>query len=36
MLDGVWGCMEVYGFVKCCIVEIIYHNEIYKVCLGTL
>ena len=37
VLDGdVWGCIEVYGCVQCCIVEMIYNNEIYKVCLGTL
>ena len=33
VLDGdAWVCIEVYGCVKCCIVEIIYNNEIYNVC----
>ena len=35
VLDGdVWGCIEVYGCVWWCIVELIYNNEIYKVCLN--
>ena len=29
-----WRCTEVYGGVKCCIVEKNYNNEIHKVCLG--
>ena len=30
-----WCCAEVYGGVKCCIVEKNYNTEIHKVCLGT-
>ena len=38
MYRGVWCGIDVYGAVcnKCCIVKIIYNNEKYKVCLGTL
>ena len=35
VLDGdTQGCTEVYGCVQCRIVQIIYNNEVYKVCLG--
>ena len=41
---GAWCWMVMHGVVqrcikggvKCCIVEIIYNNEVYKVCLGML